>query len=114
MIYDLGAVGRIPLGEGRQFRIGGVDIAVFRTREGGVFVTQAYCPHKQGPLADGVVGAGTVICPLHGSRFDLRTGCEVRRACAPLATFAVSVSPHGHILLDLDRRAYGGSTRAAS
>lgn len=114
MSDDLGPVSRIPLGEGRQYRVRGIDVAVFRTRDEGVFATQAYCPHKQGPLADGVIGAGKVICPLHGARFDLRTGCEARQACAPLATFAVLVSPDGRILLDLDRTARSRPRRVAS
>lgn len=114
MRYDLGPIGRIPLGEGRQFRVGGSLVAVFRSREDGVFATQAHCPHRGGPLADGLLGGGKVICPLHGHRFDLRTGCEVGQRCAALATYAAAVSADGHILLDLDRDACGRPARAAS
>ena len=65
---------RIPLGEARVFRVDGRDVAVFRCRSGEVFATSAECPHRGGPLADGLVGGHSVICPLHGFVFDLRTG----------------------------------------
>src|SRR4051794_35774143 len=66
--FDLGPLDRIPLGEGRTFNLGGREVAVFRTRMG-VFATDAMCPHKTGRLADGLVGDGKVICPLHGFKF---------------------------------------------
>ena len=52
----------------------GRDVAVFRCRSGEVYATEAECPHRGGPLADGLVGSHSVICPLHGFVFDLRTG----------------------------------------
>lgn len=71
---DLGAVDFIPLGEGRAYTVAGHTIAVFRQRDGRLFATHNHCPHRSGPLADGIVGAGTVICPLHAWKFDLATG----------------------------------------
>ena len=50
VLYNLGPLTRLPPGEGRTFRIGASAVAVFRTREGRVFATQATCPHKNGPL----------------------------------------------------------------
>ena len=73
-VVSLGSVDFIPLGEGRAYKIGDVGIAVFRQRDGKFFATQSQCPHRQGPLADGIVGAGTVICPFHAWKFDLATG----------------------------------------
>ena len=52
----------------------GEEIAVFHTRAGGVYATQALCPHRQGPLADGLIGGTTLLCPLHAWKFDLATG----------------------------------------
>ena len=49
-----------------MFRVDGKDVAVFRCRSGNVFATSAECPHRGGPLADGLVGGDTVICPMHG------------------------------------------------
>jgi nitrite reductase (NADH) small subunit len=105
MTYELGPLGQIPLGEGRTFRVGHHDVAIFRSRDGQLYATQAYCPHKHGPLADGVIGAGKVICPLHGYRFDLVTGCEVSGACQALATYPVSLTADGRMLMELERRA---------
>ena len=71
---DLGSLEKIPVGQGRCFIVGGEEIAVFRQRDGRLFATQNRCPHKQGPLSEGVIGAGKVICPLHAHLFDLCTG----------------------------------------
>ena len=71
---DLGPLDFIPLGEGRAYTLGGKTIAVFRQRDGRLFATDNACPHKAGPLADGLVGSGKVICPLHMWKIDLETG----------------------------------------
>ena len=69
-------VEQVPFGEGRMFSLGGEDkIAVFRTREGNVHATQPFCPHLGGPLADGLMSAMAVVCPLHDRTFDLASGC---------------------------------------
>jgi nitrite reductase (NADH) small subunit len=73
-LVALGAVDFIPLGEGRAYKFEGLGVAVFRQRDGRLFATQSHCPHRQGPLADGIVGAGTVLCPFHAWKFDLETG----------------------------------------
>ncbi len=102
-VYNLGPVSRLPLGEGRIFQVGHTAVAIFRTRGGEVFATQASCPHRGGPLADGLVGAEKVICPLHSYKFDLATGEPVGNACEALKTYPVSVSETGDILLCLHR-----------
>lgn len=101
-VYNLGPLNRLPLGEGRAFQIGDTVIAVFRTREGNVYATQAFCPHKGGPLADGILGAGKVICPLHAYKFDLVSGEPVENTCGRLRTYPVSLNGAGDILLALD------------
>lgn len=63
----------VPLGEGRNVMVGELAIAIFRT-EAGIYALDAACPHHGGPLADGIVADTCVTCPLHGKRFDLRTG----------------------------------------
>jgi nitrite reductase (NADH) small subunit len=98
----LGSLWQIPLGEGRVFMAGARAVAVFRARDGGVHATDPWCPHRQGPLADGLVGAGTVTCPFHGFRFDLRTGCAIGHDCPPIATYAVSVDAYGEIHLQIE------------
>ncbi|HLY10536.1 MAG TPA: Rieske 2Fe-2S domain-containing protein [Planctomycetota bacterium] len=71
---NLGRLEKVPLGQGFPFRIGALDIAVFRQRDGSLFATESRCPHKNGPLSDGLVGGGSVICPLHTKKFDLASG----------------------------------------
>lgn len=63
----------VPLGEGRAITLGGRRIAIFRAG-GGWYAIDAACPHRGGPLADGIVCDRAVICPLHDRRFDLATG----------------------------------------
>lgn len=96
---SLGPVEQIPPGEGREFEVGGVRIAVFRMRVGGeVFATQAECPHRAGPLADGLTGNGVVVCPFHAWRFDLRTGEPLLGECS-LRVYPARVSESGEILV---------------
>jgi nitrite reductase (NADH) small subunit len=71
---NLGSVEKIALGHSRCYLVGGEEIAVFRQRDGRIFATQNRCPHKQGPLSEGVAGGGKVICPLHSHKFELATG----------------------------------------
>ena len=58
LTFTLGPVEQIPLGEGRVFEVDGRSIAVFRTRQGEVFATQAACPHKADRCATASSGAG--------------------------------------------------------
>jgi nitrite reductase (NADH) small subunit len=94
----LGPLSLIPPGEGRNFEVAGERIAVFHTRAGQVFATQAACPHKNGPLADGLVGADVVICPLHAWKFDLNTGEPLLGTCK-LKTYPVRTNDQGLVLL---------------
>jgi nitrite reductase (NADH) small subunit len=98
--YDLGPVDRIPPGEGQTFRVEGHEVAVFRARvTDELFATQARCPHKQGLLADGILGDGKVICPLHSYTFDLATGTPLGNTCPSLRTYRTEVTPDRRVLL---------------
>jgi hemoglobin len=66
----------VPAGEGRSVTVNGRSFAIFRADEGW-FALSGRCPHKGGPLADGIVAERSVICPLHERRFDLATGQEL-------------------------------------
>jgi nitrite reductase (NADH) small subunit len=82
----------IPEGLGRPFVVGDKLIAVFRSRAGKVFAVDGTCPHKGGPLADGMVVGEQVVCPYHAFRYDGTTGdCDQVGACA-IATYPVEVS----------------------
>jgi nitrite reductase (NADH) small subunit len=104
LVHDLGPVERIPIGEGRVFVVGDRELAVFRARDGRVFAAQASCPHRSGPLADGLLGGSTVVCPLHGFKFDLATGAPKGNDCRALATYPASVNERGHVLVRVEWR----------
>jgi nitrite reductase (NADH) small subunit len=78
----IGPLAQIPPGEGRNFEIAETMVAVFHIRGGGVCAAQAHCPHRGGPLADGLLDAGTIICPLHDRIFDLATGKGLGNDCS--------------------------------
>ena len=99
----LGPVSRVPPGEGRVYSVDGENIAVFRTRGGEVYAVQAACPHRGGPLADGLVGGTTLICPLHAWKFDLSTGEALFGDCG-IRTFPVRVDEEGRILLTVENK----------
>jgi nitrite reductase (NADH) small subunit len=90
----------IPPGEGRTFEVAGERLAIFRTRTGEVFATQAECPHKGGPLADGLVGGTTLICPLHTWKFDLKTGGALLGSCG-VRTYPARLDASKRILVRL-------------
>ncbi|MBI2934761.1 MAG: Rieske (2Fe-2S) protein [Chloroflexi bacterium] len=97
--YRLGKIDMIPEGEGRVFVVGQTQVAVFRSRSGEVYATQALCPHEGGQLADGIVGGRVLICPLHGYRFDLVTGQPIGQECQALTVYAVTLETEGDIML---------------
>jgi len=69
----------IPLREGRSVRIAGHEIAIFNLGDRFLAVENK-CPHRGGPLADGIVCGRTVVCPLHAWKVDLETGRVENRA----------------------------------
>jgi nitrite reductase (NADH) small subunit len=103
--YNLGPVALIPLGEGRMFEAGDTVITVFRTRGGRIYATEPWCPHRGGPLADGIVADGKVVCPLHGYMFELETGAPVHHECKRLRTYAVRLNDQDDVLVTMRRRA---------
>jgi nitrite reductase (NADH) small subunit len=104
----------VPPGEGRAVEVGDRRVAVFRA-EDAWFALDATCPHRGGPLADGIVARRTVICPLHERRFDLATGQECAGGYA-VAAYRVEVRG-GEVYLELGvdvESASAGSTPAGS
>lgn len=67
------SVDDVPLGEGRALTVAGRRIAIFRTASGW-YALDDTCPHRGGPLSDGILADCSVTCPLHERRFDLATG----------------------------------------
>lgn len=93
----------IPPREGRAVQIGDLSLAVFNTGTRFLAVENR-CPHKGGPLADGIVGGDTVTCPLHNWRICLETGL-VTKPCVE-GTPQVNAYPvevqDGVIMLGID------------
>ena len=86
--HVVGRVEEVPPGEGRAFVAGGVQVAVFRLRDGSLHATQAACPHAGGPLADGQTDADVLVCPLHLYTFRWTDGTSPGGA-DPLRVFPV-------------------------
>ena len=63
------------LGARRVARTQGLDVAVFRNDAGEVFALLDRCPHKGGPLSQGIVFGTSVACPLHNWTIGLGAGC---------------------------------------
>jgi nitrite reductase (NADH) small subunit len=87
---EVGAVDEIPVGEGRTFAVDGGQVAVFRLRDGSLRAIDAVCPHRGGPLADGLADDRVVVCPLHGHTFDMGTGAEAGGADMSVRRYPVS------------------------
>ena len=96
----IGHISQVPLGEGRNFDVGGTVITVFRTRTQEIFATEPRCPHKGGPLADGMLGGTLLVCPLHETTFELRTGESVAGEKCRLRTYPVRAAEDGRIMLE--------------
>jgi nitrite reductase (NADH) small subunit len=86
------AVSDIPvLGSRRVTRDVGLDVAVFRNDAGDVFALLDRCPHKGGPLSQGIVFGTSVACPLHNWTIGLKDGCAQApdEGCTPRFTVKV-------------------------
>ncbi len=66
-------VEEVPEGEGRVYKVGGREIALFCVG-GQFYALDNVCPHRGGPLGEGIVCGAEVTCPWHAWSFDLRTG----------------------------------------
>ncbi len=83
---DIGPVGQISPGNARTLPVrGGEEIAVFHTLEGKFYALVNKCPHKQGPLSQGIVHGHVVTCPLHNWNISLKTGGALGedKGCVP-------------------------------
>ena len=86
--HRLGPITQVPYGEGRAFDVAGLQVAVFRVRDGRVRALSAVCPHRGGPIADGQTDLEVVLCPLHLNAYELDTGCS-RTGAPPLQRYDV-------------------------
>lgn len=104
MKIDIGALNDIPREGARVVKTAHGCVAVFRTADDQVFALDDRCPHKGGPLSEGIVHGTSVTCPLHAMVFSLETGQATEGA---VTTHAITVEG-GRLILDaalLKRRA---------
>lgn len=89
---DLGPVNQIPLRGARAVPVwGGEEIALFRTGDDRVYALVNRCPHKGGPLSQGIVHGDKVTCPLHDWKISLATGEAVAPDTGCVPTIPVKI-----------------------
>ena len=97
---DIGPVEQLPTLGARTLPVqGGDEIAIFRTSTGSIHAIINKCPHKDGPLSQGIVHDNSVTCPLHNWRISLITG-EAQgedEGCVPIIPVKVDA---GRIYID--------------
>ena len=96
---DIGALADIPVRGARIIKSAAGCIAVFRTAQNEAFAIDDACPHKAGPLAQGIVHDRAVTCPLHNWVIDLATGKAQEADEGQVRTYALKLE-EGRILLD--------------
>ena len=89
------------LGSRRVARPQGMDVAVFRNDQDQVFAVLDRCPHKGGPLSQGIVFGESVACPLHNWTIGLDSGCAAAPDVGCVQRFSVKVEA-GVVSLDLN------------
>ncbi len=72
---DIGPADQIAPGTARTLPVrGGEEIAIFHTLDHNFYALVNRCPHKQGPLSQGIVHGNVVTCPLHSWNISLKSG----------------------------------------
>ncbi|MFN4060330.1 MAG: nitrite reductase small subunit NirD [Paracoccus hibiscisoli] len=99
-MIDIAALDDIPPQGARVVRTPHGCVAVFRTADDRVFALDDRCPHKGGPLSEGIVHGTQVTCPLHNWVFDMATGRAQGTDSGAVATHPVRVE-NGRIWLDV-------------
>jgi len=92
------SVDEIPHRGGRLVRAGTTQIALFRLSSGKIRAIDNRCPHKQGPLAEGIISNDTIICPLHAQKIDLESGHVLPPDSGCVTTFPTKVED-GQVLI---------------
>lgn len=72
--YEVAGVESIAVRSGRAVTIKGVELAIFHLSNGEFHAIENRCPHKNGPLADGIISGKYVFCPLHDWKVDTTCG----------------------------------------
>jgi len=96
---DIGALGDLPLRGSRCVNTPVGKIGVFRTADDRVFAIRNECPHKGGPLTEGIVHGHSVTCPLHNWVISLETGAAQGADEGAVETIPVRVEGDRVLLL---------------
>ncbi|MGJ8609656.1 MAG: nitrite reductase small subunit NirD [Octadecabacter sp.] len=97
---DVAALDAVPQRGARMLKTAHGCVAVFRTAEDEVYALDNACPHKKGPLADGIVHGSSVTCPLHNWVISLETGTVQGADEGQVNTYPAKIED-GRILLDV-------------
>ena len=108
----VGSLADIPRRGARCVKSGDMTIAIFRTADDGVFALEDRCPHRNGPLSQGIVHDGCVTCPLHNWVISLETGKAQGADEGAVASFPVKLDGE-IVLLDIGSRGRPARTEAA-
>ena len=96
---DIGPVDAIPIRGARLVKSPAGCIAVFRTAADEAYAIDNSCPHKAGPLSQGIVHAKAVTCPLHNWVIDLESGKALGADVGSVRTYPLKIE-NGRILID--------------
>ncbi len=96
---EIGSLGDIPRQGARVLKTRIGCVAVFRTAENEVFALDDKCPHKGGPLSQGIVHGTSVTCPLHNWVINLETGAATGADSGQVKTHRIRVEK-GRIFID--------------
>jgi len=96
----------IPLRGARRVKTPDAVIGLFKAAENQVFAIEDQCPHKQGPLSQGIVHDGCVTCPLHNWVIDLASGEAQGADEGAVKTYPVEVTAEGEVMLGFEGQSH--------
>ena len=99
---DIGTLDDIPVRGARVVKTPLGCVAIFRTTDDEVYALDDACPHKGGPLSEGIVHGKSITCPLHNRVYSFETGEAQGSDPEVVATYAVKIED-GRLLLDASK-----------
>ncbi|MBI1976461.1 MAG: nitrite reductase small subunit NirD [Candidatus Omnitrophica bacterium] len=91
--YEAVPEGAIPVREGRRVIFKDHQIALFNLGDRFIAVDNR-CPHRQGPLADGIIAGHAVFCPLHNWKIGLENGCVLAGGEGKVKVYPTKIANH--------------------
>ena len=99
-VNDIPVLGSRVVRRAPQVGVVPTDVALFRSSEDKIFALLDRCPHKGGPLSQGIVFGERVACPMHNWHIELGSGCAMAPDVGCTQSFSVKVE-HGQVSLDV-------------